>query len=354
MIRIAFITLMVVCTSLNNSLFSQTSVNVDNQRFKYYIRSLPTQIMDSRSFYYSVNFAVPLDVRRFLDERLLAENVIIEGQRFTDSPQRGDAAVSIIMSPVNFETATVKERYVEEKDSRGKVTGRTFYYWQEVVYTFESSTTISQNNKEYLRYSAISRSKKYTFKSPEFSRQREASRFYIDNRQMLLAELTRERAEETVDLVSKKLTNTFGFPVTAEYGLIKTINEKKHPEHYQLREMSLSIEKKMRALDGTYPLTEADMEKEIEYFKSLPVKYADQTPKLDARLRYVAYYNLARIYMYIDQPENTKEWADLLTENGVDKKDGETLIKDARTISDRFIQSDIYTREFDPDTLFSE
>lgn len=337
----------------NLDLSAQKNVNVDNLRFSYKIRNLPSTPLEPRSFYYGSSLVLPLTIKTFIDEVSLADKLNIEGQRFTAEPKDGDVMVNISMEPITIENSTVRDRYVESKSKDGRVS-RTYYYWVEVSYSFAAKVVVMRGSKQIYEYAPVTRNQTYTFKSGEYDTGRAASGYWRDNKDMLREQFTRERTDQVMDLTSSRLSDLYGFRVVSEGALIKTINEKKHPENEALRAMSQSIENKVKALDGTTPLTEADMADEIEYFKNIPVRYTDPKLKADVRLRYVAYYNLCRIYIYLDQPEKVREWADLLTQNGHDKKDGERLIDDAQKIIDRFNASDIKTRQFNPDTFFSK
>ena len=61
---------------------------------------------------------------------------------------------------------------------------------------------------------------------------------------------------------------------------------------------------------------------------------------------------MCRIYIYIDQPDKVKEYADLLLENGHDKKDAERLSKDAAKLKERLENSFIKASQFDTDSYF--
>jgi hypothetical protein len=58
------------------------------------------------------------------------------------------------------------------------------------------------------------------------------------------------------------------------------------------------------------------------HFKSIPERYTDPKSKTDMNLRSAAYYNLCKIYLFLDEPENVAEYADLIFANGIDTKSG--------------------------------
>jgi hypothetical protein len=110
----------------------------------------------------------------------------------------------------------------------------------------------------------------------------------------------------------------------------------------------------LQATTPDVPLNREEMRDLIEYFKSIPEKYTDPKLKADVRIRYAAYFNLCKIYYYLDEPENMKQYADLITSNGYDAKDGERLNKDADALKAGFEKTGIHTRHFSPDVYFEE
>ena len=81
----------------------------------------------------------------------------------------------------------------------------------------------------------------------------------------------------------------------------------------------------------------------IEYFDSLKVKYKDDN-KPCRKMRYSAYYNLAVIYLMLDQPEKTIIEAQKLIANDYDKSDGKGLITQANRLIESFKISKLNTR----------
>lgn len=335
------------------SIFAQKNVNVDNLRFEYWTRFMPKTPLNPMFFYYEVDYQMPKSVSRYLDVEALDKYADISGQRFTTEPKDGDYRVNVEFDPIEIIGSEVGQRYVEHKDSKGNVTGRTYYYWIDVTYTFGARSNMMKGDVSVLKLNGFSRFDKLTFKSEEFDSSRTASDYWRNNRDLLIEKFTEERAVEAVKKTFSTLSSNYGFPIARVQGLVKTINEKKHPENEPLRGKSDQLKAIMEKLNGKVPTTEEEMNDLIEYFKSIPARYTDPQLKADVRLRYVAYYNLCRIYIYLDQPEKVKEYADLLFENGHDKKDAERLIKDAEKLQETLNKSDIKATQFSTDKYFN-
>ena len=335
------------------SVFAQKSVNVDNLRFNYFERQLPQRPLNPQFFYYAVKIDLPASIRNLVDERGLYEMVHIAGQRVANEPADDDVLINAKMLPVIIVGNTVKERVAEKKARDGTVT-KEYFYMMEIVYNFEANAVVAQKGKILNRYTMCSRTRNFTFKTIEYKTKKEASDFWRNNREVLIEQFTRECAESAIVSLSNSLNNGFGFPITRSSGLIKTINERNHPENDMLRASSNEIKSRMEALDGTTPLTEDDMSDLIEYFESIPGRYNNTASKADLQLRYVAYFNLCRIYLFVNQPQKVNEWADLLFTNGIDKKDAQSLKKEAEAMLKRFDRSVFKTSQFNTDDYFMD
>ena len=79
----------------------------------------------------------------------------------------------------------------------------------------------------------------------------------------------------------------------------------------------------------------SNMQPLIEYFDSLKTKYTEDS-KPARKMRYSAYYNLAVIYLLLDEPEKTIVEAEKLILNDYDKADGKELINRANKLIEDF------------------
>ena len=87
------------------------------------------------------------------------------------------------------------------------------------------------------------------------------------------------------------------------------------------------------------------MQPVIDYFEKLKKEYAT-SDKEDRKMRYSSYYNLAKIYIYLDEPEKAMTEADALAMNGYDEKDGKMLHQVAALLADKLRKNNANTRHF--------
>lgn len=342
--------LLVVITAIGSN--AQKNVNVDNYRFAYSYRALPKKPLNPMFFYYGIQINMPNTMSHIVDVDNLAGQLVIEGQRYTEEPKADDIFVLLSMQQINILGTDIRERVEEYKDKQGNVTSRKFFYSVVVNYNFDAKAVVTQGNNKIGNYVLKSRNQTLTYKSSEHSTSRAASEYWKNNRENLKENFTVEQSNAAVSSLSQMLTSEFGFATIKTTDIIKTINEKKHPENEPLRAMSDKLKSSLETMDANTPLIEEDIADIIEYFKNIPVRYTDPKLKADVRLRYVAYYNLCKIYLHLSQPEKVKEYADLILENGHDKGDCKKMNNEAEKLMERFNSSDIKTRHFDPETYF--
>ncbi|WP_146212736.1 hypothetical protein [Dysgonomonas alginatilytica] len=338
--------------------FAQNNVNVDNYRFNFTYRALPSKPLAPMFFYYGTRINVPNSVARVIDMDALYDQLRIEGQRRTDDAKPGDVAVNLDMGFVEIVSSDVKEREGDSKDKDGQKRGRdkdNKYYWMVITYTFESKVVVTKNGKNIEYYPLYYRINTLTYQTREFSSRRDLSEYWKNNRENLKEAFARDLATSSVNRATARISSLYGFPTTKSSDIIKTINEKKHPENTPFRAAGDDLKSKLEMMNANTPMMEEDVAGLIDYYMGILDRYTDPKLNADIRLRYAALYNLCKIYLYLEQPENIKQYADLILENGYDKGDSKKMNEAAQKLTGLFNSSNIIkTRHFDPDIFFED
>lgn len=338
--------------------FAQNNVNVDNYRFTFIHRASPSKPLVPLFFYYGVHINMPNSVAGVIDMDVLYDQLIIEGQRRTDNPKPGDVTVNLDMGFVEIVSSDVKEREGDSRDKDERKRGKdkdNKYYSMVITYTFDSKVVVTKNGKNIDYYPLYYRINMLTYQTREFSSRRDLSEYWKNNRENLKETFARDLAASSVSRAAARITSLYGFPTTKSSDIIKTINEKKHPENTAFRAASDNLKLKLEAMDAYTLMEEEDVADLIDYYKGVLDRYTDLQSKADVRLRYAALYNLCKIYLYLDQPENVKPYADRILENGYDKGDSKNMNEAAQKLMLLFNSSDqIKTRHFDPDAFFED
>jgi hypothetical protein len=87
------------------------------------------------------------------------------------------------------------------------------------------------------------------------------------------------------------------------------------------------------------------MQPVIDYFEKIKKEYIT-SDKEDRKMRYASYYNLAKIYIYLDEPEKAMAEAGALAMNDFDEKDGKMLQQAAVLLADKLRKNNANTRHF--------
>ena len=344
--------------SLNG--ISQTkNVNIDNLSFNYGYRAQPTSPLDPIRFNYAILIKATTAVKNNVSLDDVANAVNIRGQVKVENPADASVIVELSLGNIMIVSSSVIDRKIETKDKEGKVTSTSYRYHVEISYSFEASYRVMQGEKVLMfgdvfkHTEAFGRSANKVYQSNEYNTRKEAADFWKNNREVLIDEFYRNLLPEATSAVSSRASVAYGFVgYSNARDIIKTINEKKHDENVDLRAAANVLKGELQAMTPNVPLNRDRLKVVISYFKSLPEKYSDTKSKADIKLRYVAYYNLCKIYYFLDEPENVAQYADLLTLNGHDPKDGAKLNKAANKLKAMFEKTGIQTQHFSPDSYF--
>ena len=87
------------------------------------------------------------------------------------------------------------------------------------------------------------------------------------------------------------------------------------------------------------------MQPVIDYFEKVKKEYVT-SDKEGRKMRYASYYNLAKIYIYLDEPGKAITEADALAMNDFDEKDGRMLHQSAALLADKLQKNNATTRHF--------
>ena len=83
----------------------------------------------------------------------------------------------------------------------------------------------------------------------------------------------------------------------------------------------------------------------IAYYDKVKTLYAG-SDKEARKLRYASYFNLAKIYLYLDDPTAAMREADALAMNDYDESDGRNLRAVAESLDEQLKKNNASTRHF--------
>lgn len=368
-------------TLLCFSLFSVASFaqKVDLDRFYFHVsyQDLPKTIvpLEQRTYATAIITDGPISVQ-FPSAKVLNNQLNIYGwKKVTEN-----ASVNVDLNLADFyeEGTTVETRKVEEKDKDGKVLRSYPMYTLVTTYRGKGYAVVTapvaakapvaaapveaapKPNNRFLKSTnqeapasdggAASNTMKfnfsdqYTYKSAENVSQSFLERENAKNRSVNLQNRLREYVENAIKSANTQLNYNFGFtPISFQEQL--WIMDSKEEEGAIQKEAIEAVKVQFAGMKADQPIDKLtqDLQPLIEYFESLKTKYKEDN-KGSKKIRYSAYYNLGKIYLYLDQPEKTIKEGEGLIANDYDKGDGKDLIFSAKKLIDKFNAAQIRTR----------
>lgn len=302
--------------------------NLDREYFKgQYIKLPSNPILDAGKRTYSTN----------------NRGIYIAGFKRTNP---ATITVDYRFIKTNIEFVKVEKRESVKKDKDGNVISRKVYY--KIIANFISYGNVRVVNtlsgQEYTKTYSL----KKRYASREYSSSSQAVNNYNNNRYGLRDNYGSEHNRSMIGSVNSYLNDTYGYPVNRGNDLFWILGKKKHPEYAMHRknyEKAKTILAKMKSNEPIDAI-KTEMQPVIDYFIATAKKYVGKKKKM-RKMRYASYYNLAKIYYYLDNPAKTKEYAEKLIANDYDKKDGNHFISMANRLEKRLAANKVTSRHFD-------
>ncbi len=325
-------------------LFAQ-KVDLDKHRFKVGgMYDLPADPLAAEYKTYNINYSSNSNTYYFPTSML--QEVEIQGWKKLPYGTTGHISITFETGALIIDKSEIKEREEIQKDKNGKETGRKKYYTVRFAYTMPVGYKIEDIEKKVLhREVGYNVNRSGTFASPEFTSYNSAYDYKNNNMRNLMEQFGRELVGQVVNSLSYSLTNNWGLRKYSPEDFFWLMDSKKHPEQDSMQLMAKFVQE-------TFPKYSAEMSNKefkelmapfINYCLNLPNKYkADE--KADKKLRYSAYYNMAKLSDYLDDPEGIEKWAAKITENDYDPNDGKGYMKDAKKLRERFTNAKMNTR----------
>ncbi|HEY6505517.1 MAG TPA: hypothetical protein VIZ28_16195 [Chitinophagaceae bacterium] len=325
-------------------------VDLDKFKFSTQLRTLPEIRLDSSYHTYNVSVEGSRLMQSFLSDMSPESSVVLEGWK--KLARKGHLSIEVKLEDILPESFSVKEREEIIKDRYGKETGRRKLYWQEVVYTFSAFADINDYKGAYVKKVILAnRDYKQTYRGPEFAIRQMAEGYFILNSMNITGQLYRNCVTRAVNYLSDRITNYFGYGEVTVNDFMWILDSKKHPEYKAHRQAFLTVNEVLFGISANRPIdgVREQLKPVIDYFEKIKRLYSS-TNKHDRKLRYASYYNLAKLYYYLDDPQAMRKEASGLILNDFDARDGRALEASALYLKDLFATTNLNSRHFAIDT----
>jgi hypothetical protein len=322
------------------------SVDLDRFYFNATYRELPRKGLDTSWRTFSVSAETGAMCKLAIKDENLTQLVNIEGWRKLNS--KAHIQVKTRLEDVIVEKSQIRERQEILKDKQGKQTGVKNYYAMQLTYTYGAQTTVTDYTGRTLEeFPVVDRSVKNTYTSQEYTTKLEAELYFAYNIMNVTSEIMRRVATSTFEDISNRLTANYGYTLRTVNDFMWILDSRKHPEYDSHRRAFTLVKQAMFQMNADEPTDKVRelLKPAIDYFEKVKRMYPSSNKK-ERKLRYASYYNLAKIYIYLDDPDAAMREATGLVMNDFDARDGRMLESAANDLKWLLQQNKVKTRHF--------
>jgi hypothetical protein len=283
----------------------------------------------------------------FDEEQIISQYSNLQGFKKV-APEEADLIWTVNINPIQFNGIDIKSSSSTTKDKAGREI-TTYSYWYEMYYFKHFNAQVLNRKSEVIfSYSDNNQGDRLVSKGETKSTYKEAEEIYNKEGKQVQANIARKHIEAELKFILSCVNEKLGYQSEKVSFNLYTTDSPKHPEN----EAFIKNLKETQRLFKNIPAQSLpksivdDLEKAVKYFESVATKYTSKE-KVDIKLRYASYYNIAQIYQYLDRFDESTEAAKKLIANDYDKKDGEKIIKANVSLKEELAKAGQKSRRFD-------
>jgi len=335
-----------LCTSLAlASIFAQR-VDLDRFNFTASFRDFPDEPLPNEYKTYNVRIEAAPSLGLGYSASNLENLINIEGLKKVTGT--GHITVIAILDDIVIEKTETKERVQVTKDKNNVEISKS-YFSTEMTYSFSARATVYdyKGNTVISNYILFERENKRTFKTPEFSNPVDAANNFNNKALETKANLAKQLVSGAVSNLNNYLNTNYGYAIQKVNDIFWVLNNKKHPEYGEQQKAWNNFKNAIILMNPDEPLDKVKekLKPVIAYYDKVKTIYTG-SDKEARKLRYASYYNLAKIYLYLDDPAAAMREADALAMNDFDESDGRNLRAVAESLDEQLKKNNASTRHF--------
>ncbi len=331
--------LLLACAMLTTCIYAQ-SVNLANKTFNVNYVALPTNpILEDANRTYQINSINSEVLTQSFPSYYFESEVNIPG--FSKLSADAFLTVESKLIDVNLISSEIESETKVSKDDEGNET-RTTYYWAVVTYSTEGQVSIS--SADGLISETLGFSGEKTKTSDKSKSWDVANSFRKKNRSKALRI---EYVKNVIRSVNNTLGSSYGYRDIKTTNTFSIVKSKKHPEKDAQAENYELLRTAFDGMTSDQPIDQlkAEIAPAITYFSGIMDKYPGDDRK-SRKLKKAALYNLATIHYYLDEPDMTIKYADMMLDNDKGKVSAKNLKKRAESLKEGFATNNTNTRHF--------
>jgi hypothetical protein len=331
----------VVCASL----FAQR-VDLDRFNFTASFRDFPDEPLPNEYKTYNIRIEASPSLGLGYSASNLENLISIEGLKKVTGT--GHITIIAILDDLVIEKTETKERVQVTKDKNNVEISKSFFS-TEMTYSFSARATVYDYKGITVisNYILFDRENKRTHKTPEFSNPVDAANNFNNKALETKANLAKQLVNGAVSNLNNYLNTNYGYAIQKVNDIFWVLNNKKHPEYSEHQKAWNNFKNAIILMNPDEPLDKVreKLKPVIAYYDKVKTIYTS-SDKEARKLRYASYYNLAKIYLYLDDPAAAMREADALAMNDFDESDGRNLRAVAENLDEQLKKNNASTRHF--------
>jgi len=327
------------------SIFAQR-VDLDRFNFTASYRDFPDEPLPAEYKTYNIRIEASLSLGLGYSASNLENLINIEGLKKVSGT--GHITILAILDDIVVEKTETKERVQITKDKQNLEVRKSFFS-TEMTYSFSARATVY----DYKGYTVVSnyilfeRENKRTYKTSEFSSPEDAANNFNNKILETKSNLAKQLVNGAVSNLNSYLNTNYGYAIQKVNDIFWVLNNKKHPEYGEQQKAWNNFKNAIVLMNPDEPLDKVKekLKPVIAYYDKVKTIYTG-SDKEARKLRYASYYNLAKIYLYLDDPTAAMREADALAMNDYDESDGRNLRAVAENLDEQLKKNNASTRHF--------
>jgi hypothetical protein len=339
---------------LIGALYAQ-KVDLDRYSFSGTYWQLPGNPLPEAFKTYKVVVSSTGSSKSVISNQELIDKVNFGGWRKMEAAEKAHVTVNITVRPMTITGSEIAERKEESKDKDGKVTGVKYFYKVNYKYEMDVAMTAARYDEPTKQlYTGYTAGQSGVFSSAEFGSRSAAYDYKENNGASLRDQFLTEMINTACSKINVAFCNNYGLTEVTVTDHFWLMDSKKHPEQDSMQLMAKFMKTTMKAY--TARVLSKEFKESVlpftRYMQNLPLKYKTDE-KADKKMRYAAYYNLAKLALYWENMAECEAFADMLIKNDYDPKDGEGFKKDTKKMKEIYTKAKIDSQHlsFDASTF---
>lgn len=334
------------CTLLVFAMVFAQRVDLDRFNFTASFRDFPDEPLPTEYKTYNVRIEASPSLGLGYSASNLENLINIEGLKKVTGT--GHITIITMLDDIVIEGTETKERVQVTKD-KNNVEIRKSFFATEMTYSFSARATVYdyKGNTVISNYILFDRENKRTYKTPEFSNPVDAANNFNNKALETKANLAKQLVNGAVSNLNSYLNKNYGYAIQKVNDIFWVLNNKRHPEYGEHQKAWNNFKNAIVLMNPDEPLDKVKekLKPVIAYYDKVKTIYSG-SDKEARKLRYASYYNLAKIYLYLDNPAAAMREADALAMNDFDESDGRNLRAVAESLDEQLKKNNASTRHF--------